>query len=285
MSKDEQNSKKYIFDYVNYREYLKDYYERKKTECGYFSYRYFSNKAGFSSHNVLKLVISGERNIAVKSIEKYISALGLSEREGEYFRTMVMFNQAKNDKDSRFYYEELMKQKEGAEGTFLSELQFRVYSEWYHLVIREIVHLIDLPLEVDFREIARIITPKVSPVAVADSFELLERLELIKRGDDGFWKQCDQGIKTMPEVKSQAIRMHNRRMIQLAEEAIARFEPPYREISGMMLTLSPEMYNRIKKKIQDFKDEILTDVLSDSEPAKKVCQLNFQLFPVVKEYE
>lgn len=285
MGNNESVEKKNIFDYVDYREFLRDFYNRKKRETGYFSYRYFSNKAGFSSHNVLKLVINGDRNIATKSIEKYIKALGLSSREGAYFRQMVLFNQAKNESDRRTYYNELLKVKEGAEGTLISELQYRVYSEWYHLVIREIVHLMDLPIEVDYREIARVVNPKITPIEVAESFELLQKLELIEEGDDGFWKQCDKGIKTMPEVKSQAIRTHNRKMIQLAEEAIARFEPHNREISGMMLTLSPEMYTKIKKKIQNFKDDILAEVLSDSDRASKVCQLNFQLFPVVKEYE
>lgn len=274
-----------IFEYVNYRQFLEDYYNQKKKESGYFSYRYFSKKAGFSSHNVLKLVISGDRNIAVKSIDKYITALGLSPHEGSYFRSLVQYNQAKNEEDRVYHYNELIKLKEGAEGTILSELQFRVYSEWYHLVIREIVHLKDIPIKSDYRDIARVITPKVTALEVSESFELLQALNLIEAGSDGNWKQCDKGIKTLPEVRSKAVRMHNRKMIQLAEEAIARFEPHHREISGMMLTLSPEMYMKIKTKIQNFKDDILSDVLSDDKPASKVCQLNFQLFPVVKEHE
>ena len=67
-----------IFAYTNYRSFLKDLYDHKKKTTSYFSYRYFSKKAGFSSHNVLKLIINGERNIAYDSIPKFSKALELS---------------------------------------------------------------------------------------------------------------------------------------------------------------------------------------------------------------
>ena len=50
---------------------------RKDGKRGY-SYRAFSKAAGFSSPNVLKLVIEGKRNIGPEAVENFITALGLS---------------------------------------------------------------------------------------------------------------------------------------------------------------------------------------------------------------
>ena len=38
-----------IFEYQNYRLYLKDYYQEQKSTKKYFSYRYFSKKAGINA--------------------------------------------------------------------------------------------------------------------------------------------------------------------------------------------------------------------------------------------
>ena len=93
-----------IYDYINYREYLKDYYTLQKTTTKFFSYWYFSGKAGFSSQNVLKQVIDGQRNVAKKSIHKFCTALNLSEVESQYLGLLVRFNQSKNpeEKDDAF---------------------------------------------------------------------------------------------------------------------------------------------------------------------------------------
>ena len=43
-----------LFEYINYRRYLADYYRSRKEELPAFSYRYFCNKAGIKSPVFLK---------------------------------------------------------------------------------------------------------------------------------------------------------------------------------------------------------------------------------------
>jgi uncharacterized protein (TIGR02147 family) len=52
-----------VFDYRDYRAYLRDVYQsRKSSEYG-FSYRAFAKRAGLSAPNYLKLVAEGQRNL------------------------------------------------------------------------------------------------------------------------------------------------------------------------------------------------------------------------------
>ena len=67
-----------IFEYADYREYLKDYYEHSKDTKDNFSYRYFAQKAGFASSNFLYLIIHGKRNLTKDYIPNFGKALGLS---------------------------------------------------------------------------------------------------------------------------------------------------------------------------------------------------------------
>ena len=79
---------KSLFEYDNYRVYLKDFYESSKAENSHFSLRFFSRLAGFKSQSVLTQVIKGERNISLQSINKFIKALKLSKREGIFFKNL-----------------------------------------------------------------------------------------------------------------------------------------------------------------------------------------------------
>ena len=84
-----------IYEFIDYRKFLAAFYEHKKANSSYFSYRYFSQKIGINSPSFLKHVIDGKRNLTTQMIERFCTALDLSAREARYFRNLVLFNQAK----------------------------------------------------------------------------------------------------------------------------------------------------------------------------------------------
>jgi uncharacterized protein (TIGR02147 family) len=52
-----------VYRYLDYRAFLRDFYEAKKAKSRTFSYRAFSKRAGVASPNYLKLVIEGQRSL------------------------------------------------------------------------------------------------------------------------------------------------------------------------------------------------------------------------------
>ena len=52
-----------VFEYTDYRKFLKDYYEDNKGKKPYFSYRYLSKKAGINASAFFKYVIEGKRGL------------------------------------------------------------------------------------------------------------------------------------------------------------------------------------------------------------------------------
>jgi len=68
--KKKKSKKVNIFDYLNYRQFLKDIFAYKKKVNPRYSYRVFARQAGFSSPATLKYVIDGERNVSDKSLLK-----------------------------------------------------------------------------------------------------------------------------------------------------------------------------------------------------------------------
>ena len=128
-----------IFNYVNYRRFLKDYYLKAKAEKKCFSYRYFSRRAGINSPNFLKVVIEGKRNLSSTTIEKFASALGLDQKETVFFRRLVVFNQARTvpeKQESYIILREMANQmRQDNQGADIEGL----INKWYSNAVREIM--------------------------------------------------------------------------------------------------------------------------------------------------
>ena len=103
-----------VFSYIDFREYIRDFYKEKKKESR-FSYRDFSRLAGFSSPVFIKLVIEGKANVSRSSITKLCNAMKLNREEKRYFKNLVLFIQAK-DLNTKMHYLDVMK---GIQSTFI----------------------------------------------------------------------------------------------------------------------------------------------------------------------
>jgi uncharacterized protein (TIGR02147 family) len=270
-----------VFNYLDYRHFLRDYYDFHKNGPSPFSYRSFSQKAGFSSHNVLKFIMRGERNIAAESIDRFALALGLNDREKEYFRLLVLFGQTGDEAEKNDLFRRIFMNRHVAEAKRIDRLHYRMYSDWYNVVIREMINLKDF--SEDHRTIARAFSPSLRPHQVKKAIEILLDTGLIRRGADGRLVQSHAIIKTAPEVSSLAVKNYTREMIRKAETALDTVEAERREISAMTIAVSPAMAQTIKKKIQVFKEGLLSDLAQDTSPSEEVYQLNFQLFPLLKK--
>src|SRR5437868_5269216 len=125
------SSKISVFHYLDYRQYLRDWYHDAKSSRGSFSYRSFSKKAGFQSTNFLKLVMDGDRNLTEESLSKFALALKLNKQEQEFFRNLVFFNQAKTHEQKNQYYAKLLQSKKYSELKPIEKNQFEYYSTWF----------------------------------------------------------------------------------------------------------------------------------------------------------
>ena len=64
-----------VNSYLNYRDFLKDFFSAKKKSSPHFSHRSFMFSAGLNSPSHLKMIIDGKRNLTNKSLPKYVKAL------------------------------------------------------------------------------------------------------------------------------------------------------------------------------------------------------------------
>jgi uncharacterized protein (TIGR02147 family) len=268
-----------IFGYIDYRVYLKDYYAFRKRTTTFFSYRYFSKNAAIHSPNFLKLVMEGKRKLTRTVIEKFIVALKLNQKESVFFRNLVLFNQAKNVAEKQEHYAVLKSLAITVNEKVVGSEFYDYYEKWYNSVIRELICQHDL--KDDYSKIARFVYPKITHKQAREAIELLLRLKLVGRRDDGSYFLIDKAITTGPEVTSLAVRNFNRTMIELAGSALDSVPVERRHASGITMGIPAEGYDVLVSEIYAFKDRI-TQIANSFDQNTKVYQLNIQLFPLSK---
>lgn len=269
-----------IFKYIDYRQYLADYYEYQKVNTTHFSYRYFSNKAGIKSPNFLKQVIDGDRNLTSSMVEKFISALKLNKKDSVYFRNLVNFNQAKTAAEKQEYYSVILSMSGFVKEHQLTEDQYAYYKNWYNVIVRELVTLADF--KNNFSLIGDYIEPKITREEVVESLDLLVRLELLKK-QNGIYIHTEPALNSGQDLNlAIARRNFNRKMIQLAAESLNKFDISERYAAGVTMGISKTCYDVILAEFSAFKERVIAIVDKDKD-SSRVYQMNLQLYPVTRD--
>ena len=106
----EKKEQRKIFEYLDYRQFLQDYYQSKKAENSAFSLRAFSDKIGFKAKDFISRVMQGDKNLSAQSIQKIISGLKFGKREAAFFEDLVWFNQAETMEEKNRWFQKLQKE-------------------------------------------------------------------------------------------------------------------------------------------------------------------------------
>lgn len=279
MTPEQAVSTKEFFEYDHYRDLLAFLVAERKRKDLPCSFRWMAQQAGYTSPNFFKLVMDGDRELTPEGAEKVIRMFRLAIHEADYFRALVQFHRSKDLTDKLFYAEKLVKLKPKDEVFELQKSQFEYHRKWWYVVLREV-----LTLPEDFRSAADIhdkIRLNLSRVQIEEGLLQLEKLGLIQRDRDGVLEVAQQNLRTADRVVSSALFSFHLEILDLAKLALSRFKAHEREFHALTARLSPEAYEIIRRKIQTLKTEIL-ELSEASESARKVYQLNLQLFPVAE---
>jgi len=270
-----------VFEYTDYRKFLKDFYEIEKSKDKKFTYRYLSEKAGFKSPGHFTQILSGKANISISLIERFARAFKLKKRESDYFRNMVLYNQSKRHEDKKIYFEKMVSFKESTV-KIVDSKQYEFYDKWYYSAVREVLDFFSCD-DTNLEELGKLIVPPLSYIEVKKSIDLLEELKLIQKDQHGYYRKTDAVISTGYEAQSLALTNFAINTMELAKLAIDRFPKKERNLSWMTLNVSDLGFNQIQECLRSFRRQALEIAKTDNK-ANRVYQFNFQFFPMSKPY-
>ncbi|MDO8493876.1 MAG: TIGR02147 family protein [Deltaproteobacteria bacterium] len=272
-----ENKEINIFQYRNFRSFLKDWFTNAKETKRSFSFRQLAQKAGFQSKNFPLLVMQNKRNLTEDSIRKLSIALDLNKQEEEFFRELVFFNQSKTHDEKNHYYQQLLQCKKAKKFKVIEKEKYDYYSEWYHPVVRELIASQEFDGTSEW--IANKISPKITPSQASRSIQLLENLDLIRKTGPNQWSLSSTVIDTAPEIDSTVVHNYHKKLLDLTRDRMDQLSLEHRDTSAMTLGVKKERLIEIKKRVQAFRQEILKLVEQDETP-EEVFQLNIHLYPV-----
>lgn len=269
-----------IFQYLEYRKYLQDYHNSKQEKNPGFSVRAFLKKAGIASPSFFRQIVNGERNLTTESIRKVLSAMQLSPEEEKFFRALVGFDQATDSEQKQLYYESLQSLGKKLKIRILGEKTWDYYKHWYLPALRELAVM--PALNGDSAVLAKALTPSITTNEAKKGLTFLVNSGLLVRTEAGAFQQSDSVVHTGDQVQSMAIRHFNRKMLQMAEQALDSIPVRERNIRGITMGVSAQTYERIVSEIDTFHTRIMKLIAEDS-AAERIFQLNTMIFPLSEE--
>jgi uncharacterized protein (TIGR02147 family) len=271
---------KAVFQYDNYRHFLRDYYLKAKAKDKKFSYRFFARILGYTSPIFVKRVIDGSRNLTEDGIQRFIKALKFNKEEAEFFKHLVLLNQAKTEEEKRIYAQKLLRTRTFRRLLPLKEAQFNYYAHWYLVPVRELVGLPQF--KEDPQWIAEALTPSITPVQAKRAMDELLRLGLIERDANGKLCQTTIDVTTPDEIVSTFKADWLVDIIRMGGESIKRIAREKRDISSVTIGVSVGALENIKELARNFRRDVMEAASREQDSSQNVYQLNIQLFPLTK---
>jgi uncharacterized protein (TIGR02147 family) len=265
-----------IYEYTNFREYLKAFFAKSKKEEPDFSHRYLAQKLDLSTPNLVLLIMQGKRNLTHRLAAKLARVCRLTKRERLYFDAMVSFLQAKEHDEKKKYFDVMSELRRKVYANRIDEWQYKYYKNWYNPVIQELVT--DPEFSGSEKWVAKRVSPSIPAMKAKSAMKLLQKLGYIKKKGKKY-EQSEPTQSPSPEVHELGMIEFHRKTSELAGESFDRHRSKERYITSCTVVIDEKHF----EKLRDDLNEIRKAALRSSQKASRstrVYQLNFDLFPL-----
>lgn len=264
-----------LFEYYDYREFLKDFYQENKKKHLYFSYRYFAGKVGLDSSFLIR-VLQGKSHISAETSPKVAKFCKLDKVQTAYFENLVLFCKAKNEKIAKGYYEKLNRLK-GVASTQLETYQSEYFSKWYYAAIRAMISQNEIPQ--DSVALANSLSPAITRKQAEEALDLLVKLNLIHLTENNTYALLEDVVTSGSAVNTAMIHSYQTETMNLAINSLKLHSKEKRDISTVTIPLSPSGLEKIREIMSEARNAAF-QVAEDDEGAKEIYQMNIQIFPL-----
>ena len=265
-----------VFDYLDYRNFLKDAYQEGKVGNPHHTHRFIESKLGLKSSGHFAQILGGRCNISLLLIGRIALFLGLKKREAEFFEALVLFNQSKSHEEKNRHFGKMMTFKK-ARHQVIDIDRHAFYRKWYYTAVRELLDL--KPFRGDYGSLGAMLSPAITAAQAQEAVELLLRLGFIHKLANGGLAKAEEVITTGYPAESADLKTFQLEILDLTRQALDRFPKDQRNFSTLSVTLSAEEYRALLEELRAFRGRVL-EMARQCRAPDRVYQCNFQLFPL-----
>jgi len=244
-----------IFNYLNYRDYLKEVLTERIQANRQYSLRSFARNLGIQP-SLLSEVLGGTRRLSPESANLVAQKLELASHERDYFELLVQLERAKNQtlKESTLRkIQQLNPDKKDIHD--LGVDYFQMIAEWYHFAILRLTEI--ETFEWSKKNVARALG--IHEVEVATALERLERLQLIEKREtqDSRPKKIEDNYLVKSPMPNEALRKYHQQILQKNIEALTAQTPNERFTGTEDVLLSQDQIAEAEKIFEECFTKIL----------------------------
>ncbi|MBO4435644.1 MAG: DUF4423 domain-containing protein [Fibrobacter sp.] len=265
-------------DIADYRDFLKDYYERRKAEMPFYSYRMMGDKLGLDS-SYLYRVLQKKQHLPAHALQAAKEILALSGREAEYFD--LLFSAAvSKDKAKK---EELMAKAlslRDVERHSLQAAELKLLENWWIPAVRAYLDLNGGVVNV--KQIAKDICPPITEDQVNEAIEILKEVGLVKKLASGRLALTDAHLTVGGPEKAQAVRKFQRQVLALASDSLDNVPVTERNVSTLTLSVDQSCFEDLGEMLREFR-RLVQKRVDEAKNSDRVMQLSMAFYPVARK--
>jgi len=266
------------YGYLDYRQFLKDWYAAKKEANPRFSHRAFVRRTGQRSPSLLKDVMEGRRNLTSATTDSFCKALSLTKPQSSFFRALVALDQAGTMAEKNRAWEQIAATKRFRDAQKFDSRSFQILSHWYISAVRELSYRPDFDPAPGW--IASNVRPEITQAQAKKSLKLLLETGLLVQNQDGSIHPHDVSLATPHEVAGLAVHNYHLGMLEQAQAAITNFRPPERHFTSVTAAIPKRMLPEIKRELDAIQERLMEMCNVPEEPADQVVQIGLYCFPL-----
>ncbi|MCQ2061937.1 MAG: DUF4423 domain-containing protein [Fibrobacter sp.] len=265
-------------DIADYRDFLKDFYERRKAEMPFYSYRMMGDKLGLDS-SYLYRVLQKKQHLPAHALPAAKEILALSGRQAEYFD--LLFSAAiSKDKNKQ---EELMAKAlslRDVERHSLQAAELKLLENWWIPAVRAYLDLNGGV--VNIKQIAKDICPPITEEQATEAIEILKEVGLVKKLASGKLALTEAHLTVGGPEKAKAVRNFQRQVLGLASDALENVPVNERNISTLTLSVDPSCFEDLGDMLREFR-RLVQKRVDESKNPDRVMQLSMAFYPVARK--
>jgi uncharacterized protein (TIGR02147 family) len=265
-------------DIADYRDFLKSYYDKRKEEMPFYSYRMMGDKLGLDS-SYLYRVLQKKQHLPAHALPAAKDILDLSGRSAEYFDLLYSAAVSK-DKGKR---EELMAKAlalRDVDRHNLEAAELKLLRNWWIPAVRAYLELNGGV--VNIKQIARDICPPISEAQAEEAIEILKEVGLVKKLASGKLALTDAHLTVGGPEKASAVREFQKQVLGLASDALDNVPVNERNISTLTLSVDQSCFEDLGDMLREFR-RLVQKRVDEAKSPDRVMQLSMAFYPVARK--
>jgi uncharacterized protein (TIGR02147 family) len=267
-----------VYSYHDYRVFLKELIAFLQEQQSDLSLRKIAEKAELAV-GYLPMVLSGKRNLTVKSLEALRKILKLKADEIAYLKYMMELNDSDNREDKLELVKKMQKFHKYEDENSKELEAYKYLTKWHYVAIREMILLKDFKNDPEW--IQERLSFAVTPKDIGEALEFLLEHGFIEKAGRGKFQVKDKMLDCFDGIYRLSLGEFYKQVFSLAIEAIDKVPRNERLLLGHTFAVSENSFDKVTAVLNEALTKIRAIEEADSEK-DRVYQVSFTAFPLTK---